>query len=116
MKSFYLEFSDYNFVGSGVNICITRFIGITKGNEGGHLAHLGGALFGFLWGMNLGKGNDLASFFQPVQDFFKKKLVKKSPLKVAHKQRLSDEEWNLTKKRSKLELMKYWIKFHVQGY
>jgi membrane associated rhomboid family serine protease len=62
-------------------------INITRGNEGGHLAHLGGALFGFLWGTNLGKGRDLASFFQPVQDFFASSgRVKKSPLKVAHKQ------------------------------
>jgi membrane associated rhomboid family serine protease len=61
-------------------------INITKGNEGGHLAHLGGALFGFLWGLNLGKGRDLAAFFQPVQDFFNAPKIKKSPLKVTHKQ------------------------------
>jgi membrane associated rhomboid family serine protease len=93
------------------------FIGISKGNEGGHLAHLGGALFGFLWGMNLGKGNDLAGFFQPVQDFFKKEArKKKSPLKVAHKQRFSDEEWNLTKKEKQIRVDEILDKISRSGY
>lgn len=92
-------------------------IGIGGGNEGGHLAHLGGALFGFLWGMNLGKGNDLASFFQPVQDFFKQKPKrKKSPLTVAHKQRFSDEEWNLSKKERQVRVDEILDKISRSGY
>ncbi|MEX1188436.1 MAG: rhomboid family intramembrane serine protease [Bacteroidia bacterium] len=92
-------------------------IGISGGNEGGHLAHLGGALFGFIWGINLGKGNDLAAFFQTVQDLFKRQpRRKKSPLTVAHKQRFTDEEWNLSKKERQIRVDEILDKISRSGY
>jgi membrane associated rhomboid family serine protease len=58
-------------------------------NTGGHIAHLGGALFGFLFVYLLQNGTDLSSWF------YKKKSVRSksntmfskgtSPLKVSHK-------------------------------
>jgi membrane associated rhomboid family serine protease len=80
-------------------------INITKGNEGGHLAHLGGALFGFLWGLNLGKGRDLAAFFQPVQDFFNAPKIKKSRLKVTHKQTANHHVGNKEKEERVNEIL-----------
>ncbi len=56
-------------------------------NGGGYLAHLGGALLGFLYAKQLAKGNDIGKGFEKLMDniigFFKFK--KKSPLKTVHK-------------------------------
>lgn len=58
---------------------------IDGGNSGGRLAHLGGALFGFLYSVNLKKGNDWSKAFFGVTDFFRD-LVKPQPkMKVASK-------------------------------
>ncbi|TBN04711.1 rhomboid family intramembrane serine protease [Hyunsoonleella flava] len=56
-------------------------------NGGGYLAHLGGALLGFVYAKQLTKGNDIGKGFEKFMDtiisFFKFK--KKSPLKTVHK-------------------------------
>ncbi|MBW1294519.1 rhomboid family protein [Aquimarina litoralis] len=57
------------------------------GNAGGLIAHLGGALYGYLYAVQLKKGNDIGSGFEKFMDavvsMFKPK--KKSPLKTVHK-------------------------------
>lgn len=45
-------------------------IQIPISNSGGHLAHLGGALFGYIYASQLGKGNDIAGGFEKVIDWF----------------------------------------------
>ena len=52
-------------------------------NIGGHIAHLGGALFGFIYAVQLKKGNDIGL---KVSDFIKSIFKPKSKLKVSHKQ------------------------------
>jgi membrane associated rhomboid family serine protease len=39
-------------------------LNIQHANPGGHLAHLGGALYGFLFALNLKKGKNIGSFFE----------------------------------------------------
>lgn len=41
-------------------------IQIPISNSGGHLAHLGGALFGYVYAQQLGKGNDIGSGFERI--------------------------------------------------
>ncbi|HKC67928.1 MAG TPA: rhomboid family intramembrane serine protease [Bacteroidia bacterium] len=58
-------------------------------NTGGKIAHLGGAIFGLLYGMQLKKGNDL-------MDFFKRKPKAKSKnLKVIHSIKVDADEKTL---------------------
>ncbi len=64
---------------------ILDLIGIQNGNAGGHIAHLGGALFGFVYIRQLQNGNDFAKAFYTVTDFFKNLFKKKSKLKVEYK-------------------------------
>lgn len=64
---------------------ILDLIGIQSGNAGGHIAHLGGALFGFIYVKQLQSGNDFAKPFYAVTDFFKNLFKKKSKLKVEYK-------------------------------
>jgi membrane associated rhomboid family serine protease len=56
---------------------------IPQGNAGGHLAHLGGAFWGFLWARNLSKGRDISSFLSPVWQWMEQRH--RSPLKVKYR-------------------------------
>ncbi|MAN59368.1 MAG: rhomboid family intramembrane serine protease [Flavobacteriaceae bacterium] len=59
----------------------------TSGNAGGLLAHLGGAGFGYLYAVQLRKGNDIGSWFERmiegVATFFKTK--KQKPFRKVHR-------------------------------
>ena len=61
------------------------FIGLSGGNAGGDLAHLGGALMGFVFIKQLNEGNDLGrpivDFIYSIPNIFKKK----SKIKVTHR-------------------------------
>ncbi|GAA4315371.1 rhomboid family intramembrane serine protease [Nibribacter koreensis] len=59
--------------------------GATGGNAGGNIAHLGGALLGFLYIKQLQSGSDLGRPVQSVLDFFRGLFARRSPLKVAYK-------------------------------
>ncbi|CAM4035719.1 rhomboid family intramembrane serine protease [Gillisia limnaea] len=45
-------------------LVVLDVVQIPFGNAGGHLAHLGGALFGYFYSSQLAKGNDIASGFE----------------------------------------------------
>ena len=72
-------------------------IQIPNGNAGGHLAHLGGALIGFLLTTKLNQGKSLIlwmeSFLQPKQ---------KSPLSTIHKSKKS----NISKEKNSISRQK----------
>lgn len=53
------------------------------GNVGGKLAHIGGALYGFLYSTSLKKGNDWSKVFYSVTDFFRDLVAPKPKMKVA---------------------------------
>ena len=66
-------------------VVLLDLVSIGGGNAGGHIAHLGGALLGFVYIKQLRRGNDIGGaiggFFQGINDYFKKK----PKMKVAHK-------------------------------
>lgn len=73
----------------GLIILFFDIIGTQSSNSGGHFAHLGGTLFGFLFVTLLRNGIDLAAYFNNFIDFitFKRKprRTQKPVLKVAHR-------------------------------
>jgi len=77
---------NFRFIGSiklwyiAVGFIMLDIIQIPVSNTGGHLAHLGGALIGFILTSQTKKDNDLAHFFS---NLFKAK--KKNPLKTVYK-------------------------------
>jgi membrane associated rhomboid family serine protease len=91
-------------------------ISIRSGNEGGHLAHLGGALFGFFWAMNMKKGIDIASFFNKAQAIFNWKPKRKSTIKVVHKRSKTDEDFNLDKRQKQKRIDDILDKISRSGY
>ena len=44
------------------------FLGIEAGNAGGHIAHLGGALVGLAYGLNMRRGTDVTSHINSIID------------------------------------------------
>jgi len=60
-------------------LLVFDLISINKGNPGGHIAHIGGALFGYLYAMQLRKGNDLGKPIMrmtlSLQSLFRKKTA-----------------------------------------
>lgn len=70
----------------GLFFVILDLIQIPVGNAGGHLAHLGGALWGYLYQKNYTRGNDLGAWFSRSVEFLKQILThKKSSLRKVHK-------------------------------
>ncbi len=59
----------------------------TSGNAGGLLAHLGGALFGYIYAIQLTKGNDIGKWFENIivgfTNLFKRR--KQKPFKKVHR-------------------------------
>ncbi len=71
----------------GAFFVVMDLIQIPVSNAGGHIAHLGGALLGYMYARQLSKGNDIGEGFAKLVDritnIFKPRT--KSPLKTVHK-------------------------------
>lgn len=105
-----------------------RYIGITlflldvfhfyDSNTGGHLAHIGGAIFGFYHGRKLAGAIDilkpLDKFFNSITSIFKKK----SDLYVSHSKvrQMDDYEYNYTKKTMQEKVDEILDKISRSGY
>ena len=62
---------------------ILDLISIPYGNPGGHIAHLGGAAFGFFYIKQIYANNFLSGIFETIESWFKPKP--KSNLKIHHR-------------------------------
>ena len=73
-------------------------LSIEKSNPGGHLAHLGGAIWGFAYILMLKKGVDVAKIFPPIGRFFKNLFKRRPKMRVSYsKKPLTDDEYNTLK-------------------
>lgn len=71
----------------GVAIVILDMFGLFGNNAGGNLAHIGGAALGYVYAVQLKKGNDIGKSFERFMDWVVSlfKFSKKAPLKTVHK-------------------------------
>ncbi len=72
----------------GLFIVLSDLIQIpTSDNVGGLIAHMGGAIFGYVYAAQLKKGNDIGVWFEKIIDSFADvfKPRKKKPLKTVHR-------------------------------
>lgn len=72
----------------GVFVILVDVLQLSSGaNSGGMLAHLGGALFGYIYATQLAKGNDIGAWFERIMDWvvnlFKPRT--KQPFKKVHR-------------------------------
>jgi len=66
-------------------------------NSGGKLAHIGGALFGYFYIINLRQGHDMGKGFNKILDFFATMFKPRRKLKVTHKKVATEYEYNKIK-------------------
>lgn len=100
-------------------VVIISFLGITSANSGGELAHLGGALAGYLFIVFLRRGIDCTRWFTAIADWFvncfaPRKRVKKT--KFHYAKPMSDAEYNQAKAQQNREVDAILDKIKRSGY
>ncbi len=87
-------------------------------NVGGNLAHLGGAIIGFIFIHQYKKGKDLSKginvFFTWIKKLFNKSSSK--TMKTVYKRSVSDEEYNYNKKMQEQKVDEILDKISKSGY
>ena len=102
---------------------VLDFLNIRNGNAGGHIAHIGGALFGFFFINRLQNNIDYSLFFnsltKSITALFYTKKENKSPFQSVHKNKrkpVSDEEYLKNKKAKQAEIDSILDKIKKSGY
>jgi len=99
---------------------LLSLFGITSANGGGELAHLGGALAGYLFVVSLRQGKDLTKGFNRVLDnvntIFRPRKLKVKHTKSTARSRMNDAEFNANKARKMEEIDKILDKIKSSGY
>lgn len=91
-------------------------INIASTNAGGHIAHLGGALFGFVYINQYRKGRDIAKGFNRFLDKLFSLFQHKGKFKVTHKRPKSDMEYNAQKVKKQERINQILDKIAKSGY
>jgi membrane associated rhomboid family serine protease len=98
---------------------LTSFFGITSNNAGGELAHLGGALTGYLFVVSLRKGRDLTKglnrLFDAVINLFSGRKLRVVKNKKSNK-KMNDAEYNRYKAKNLEEIDRILDKIKSSGY
>ena len=97
-------------------LVLLDIINIESDNPGGHIAHLGGAIYGYIFVSSLKKGNNIARWFDKIINFFVNLFKPRSKLKVAYKKRTSDEEYNEMKIKKQQKMDDILDKISRSGY
>jgi membrane associated rhomboid family serine protease len=98
---------------------VSDLINIADGqNVGGHIAHLGGAIFGLIYAMQIKNGKDMLRGFNHFMDsiFSILKRKPKQRMKVTHKKAETDWDYNKRKASEKAELDRILEKIKKGGY
>lgn len=91
---------------------IIDFLSIKSGNSGGHIAHLGGALWGFLYAFMLKKDFNIYSIFKRNPRI----KVKTVNHEFYHQRPKTDEQYNMEKAEEQAEVDKILEKISKNGY
>jgi membrane associated rhomboid family serine protease len=92
---------------------IFDLLSIEKGNPGGHIAHIGGAFFGFIYILALKKGLIVTQFWTPLKKLFKRKPKMKA---TYSKRPLTDDEFNYQRKQHQQRIDEILDKIKKSGY
>ena len=91
-------------------------LSIPQGNAGGHIAHLGGAFFGYLYVKQLNSGNDMASRFNKIMDYLSSILRDTPKLKKTYSRKKSDQDFKKEKVQEEAKIDKILDKIAKSGY
>jgi hypothetical protein len=93
-----------------IGFIVLDLIQIPDGNAGGHLAHLGGALIGFLLSKYFNKGKDIILSFE---NLFQKK---EKPLKTVYKNKQTSRKKTINPKDHQAKIDRILDKISKSGY
>lgn len=85
-------------------------------NSGGKLAHIGGALFGYIYTVSLRRGTDLGKGLNKIIGFFATIFKPRKKLRVTYKKRSTDYEYNKAKADHQEKINKILEKISKGGY
>ena len=99
---------------------IIDILSIQSTDPGGHIAHIGGAVWGFIYGLSLRKGTDFYRIFEhwklPELSFKKRKYQKFSTSRPESGRPLTDEEYNRNRSVTQDEIDRILEKISKSGY
>jgi len=91
-------------------------LSIASTNAGGHLAHLGGAMFGYFYIVQLKRGNNITKFFDRFMDWVFSIFKPRPKIKVTYKRPVNDMDYNKTNAQKQAEIDKILDKIAQSGY
>ncbi len=91
-------------------------LAVTSLNAGGHIAHIGGALFGIGYASAFRKGKDLTAPLNKCIDWFVDLFKKKPKMQVKYQRRESDYEYNDRRNKNTQEIDLILDKIKKSGY
>jgi len=101
-------------------VVLTSFFGITSNNAGGEIAHLGGALTGYLFIVSLRQGRDITAWLNKgidtIYDFFKPRKLRVKKNASYSGRKMSDAEYNQNKANRMKEIDRILDKIKASGY
>ena len=95
---------------------ILDVLSITSSNAGGHIAHLGGALFGYIYISQMKNGKNITKGFDRVMDKIFSLFKRREKFKVTHKRPMTDYEYNKVKVEEQKDLDAILDKIAKSGY
>lgn len=95
---------------------VIDLLAITSSNAGGHLAHIGGALLGVYFAVQIQKGKDLTRPMNRLIDWFVNLGKRKPKMKVSYKRTETDYEYNARKHQEIVDLDSILDKLKRSGY
>jgi membrane associated rhomboid family serine protease len=91
-------------------------LSIAGSNAGGHIAHLGGALFGYLYIAQYRKGRNITRGFDRMMDSLFALFKPRPKFRVTHKRPKTDIEYNKEKNKDRARMDKILEKISKHGY
>jgi membrane associated rhomboid family serine protease len=85
-------------------------------NSGGKIAHIGGALLGYLYTVNLRRGRDLGKGINSIIDYFATLFKPRKKFRVTYKKPVNDYEYNKAKAEHQQRINKILDKISKGGY
>lgn len=95
---------------------VIDFLAITSSNAGGHIAHIGGALLGILYALQMRQGNDFTKPINKVLDWVVNLRKPKPKMRVTYKRGETDMEYNERKNKDREDIDQILDKLKRSGY
>lgn len=96
-------------------LILTSFMDFSV-NSGGKLAHIGGAIFGYLYTLNLRQGKDIGKGINRIIDYLVTLLKPRKKMKVTHRKPSNDYDYNKIKAEHQVKINAILEKISKGGY